>query len=334
MVIISKGSGLNDDMWKDTGTAVTSWIMDVDKEQTNDDEQVKAIFKVEKSNKFAEKSSGITSMGDFLPANEGDNAPLDTIMEGFPKMIEHTPYLKKLVITKEMNDDNRVAEMKNQVRGFMHAYKRTRAKFATNCLVGATTGTTFVYGGKTFDCSTGDGKALFATDHPGKKSGVAVQSNKFTNALGTDATMLYTLANIGRNFRNDSGEKCGYEFNTVYLPANRPQMEELVGRIIGSNQVVGSANNDINTQKGKWKMKVLTYWDAEAGENPYIIGSSEMQDDFAPSVFYDRIPLTMRDSINNDNFNLEFSAYCRFSAGFRDWRHLILGGASSGSTLS
>ena len=29
-------------------------------------------------------------------------------------------------------------------------------------------------------------KALFATDHPGIKSGVAAQSNVFTNAFGSD----------------------------------------------------------------------------------------------------------------------------------------------------
>ena len=332
-IIISKGSGLNDDMWKDSGTVVTSWMMDVDKEQTRDDEQVKAIFKVEESNKWAEKSSGVTSMGDFEATAEGENAPLDSIQQGFAKLIEHTQFMKKLVITAEMKEDNKVQDMMNQVKGFVHAYKRSRAKFGTAALIGGATGS-FVFGGKTFDATTGDGLSLFNTAHLAKKAGVATQSNLFSNDLGSNATMLYTLANIGMNFRNDSGEKCGYTFDTIYLPANRPAMIETVARIIGSDLVVGSNNNDVNTQKNKWKMVVLTYWDAATGTNPYIIGSSEMQKDFAPSIFYDRIPLTVRDEINNDNFNLEFTGRARMSCGFRDWRHLIMGGVAGGTTIS
>lgn len=332
-IIISKGSGLNDNMWKDTGTVVTSWMVDADKEQTRDDEQVKSIFKVEESNKWAEKSSGITSMGDFEATAEGENAPLDSIQEGFPKLIEHTAFMKKLVITAEMKEDNKMQDMMNQVKGFMHAYKRSRAKFATAAFVGGITGS-FTFGGKTFDATTGDALSLFNTAHIGKKSGVATQSNKFSNELGSNATMLYTLANIGRNFRNDSGEKCGYNFDTIYIPANRPAMEDLLKRIIHSDQIVGSANNDVNTQKNQWKLRVLTYWDAATDTNPYIIGSSDMQADFAPSIFYDRIPLTVKDSINNDNFNLEFVGRARFSCGFRDWRHVIIGGVAGGTTLS
>ncbi len=332
-IIFSKGSGLNDDMWKDTGTAVTSWLSDVDKESSQDDELVKALFSVEKSSKALEKSGGYTSFGDFLPVAEGGNAPLDEIQEGFTKMIEHTPFLKKFVITKEMNDDNRVTDMKSASRGFITAYKRSRAKFATACLTNGID-TSFKYGGKTFDCTTGDGKALFAADHPGIKSGVGLQSNIFTNALGTDASTLYLLANMGRNFRNDSGEKCNYTYDIVYLPSNRPAMIDLVERIIHSTQIVGSGNNDINTQKNKWKLVVVDYWDAPNGKNPFILGSSKFQKDFAPSVFFDRVPLTMRDNINNDNFNLEFSSYCRWSAGHRDWRHLIYGGADAGSTAT
>lgn len=332
-IIISKGSGLNDNMWKDTGTVVTSWMVDADKEQTRDDEQVKSIFKVEESNKWAEKSSGVTSMGDFMATAEGENAPLDSIQEGFPKLIEHTAFMKKLVITAEMKEDNKMQDMMNQVKGFMHAYKRSRAKFATAGLVGGITGS-FTFGGKTFDATTGDGLSLFNTAHLGKKAGVATQSNKFSNELGSNATMLYTLANIGRNFKNDSGEKCGYNFDTIYIPANRPAMEDLLKRIIHSDQIVGSANNDVNTQKNQWKLRVLTYWDAATDTNPYIIGSSDMQADFAPSIFYDRIPLTVRDSIDNDTYNLEFVGRARFSLGFRDWRHLIIGGVAGGTTLS
>lgn len=334
-IIISKGSGLNDDMWKDTGTAVTMWMKDADKEKTKFDAELESIYKVEDSDKWAEKSSGLTAFGDFQPTKEGENAPLDDIQEGFPKLIEHTAFTKKCIITAEMLEDNKVIEMKNRAGLFVHSYKRTRAKFGTAALIGGITGS-FTFGdrGERFDATTGDGLSLFNTAHPGKKSGVGTQSNKFSNELGSNATILYTLANIGYNFKNDSGEKCGYTFDTIYIPSNRPAMEDFLRRLIHSDQIVGSSNNDVNTQKGRWKLVPLTFWDAETDVNPYIIGSSEFQKQFAASIFYDRIPLTVTDAKNKDNFNLEFSGRFRMSCGFRDWRHYIIGGIAGGTTLS
>ena len=326
-IIISKGSGLNDDFWKDTGTVVTNWMEDIEKEKTRYDEEVEAIYKVEKSDKWAEKSSGITAFGDFEPTPEGENAPLDDIEEGYPKLIEHTAFTKKCIITAEMKEDNKVNDMITRARSLVTSYKRSRAKFGTAALIGGITGSfTFGERQKTFDATTGDGLSLFNTAHPGKKSGVGTQSNKFSNELGSDATVLYTLANIGFNFRNDSGEKCGYTFDTIFIPSNRPAMKDFLDRMAHSAQIVGSGNNDINTQKGKWNVIPLTYWDAASGTNPYILCSSEFQKEFGASIFFDRIPLTVKDQINIDNFNLEFTGRGRFSCGFRDWRHMIIGG--------
>ena len=333
-IIISKGSGLNDDTWKDTGTAVTMWMKDADKEKTKFDEELSAIYKVEDSDKWAEKSSGLTAFGDFQPTKEGENAPLDDIQEGYPKLIEHEAFAKKCIITAEMREDNKVIEMKNRAGLFVKSYKRTRAKFGTAALVGGISGS-FTFGdrGQVFDATTGDGLSLFNTAHPGKKYG-STQSNKFSNELGNDASILYTLASIGYNFRNDSGEKCGYTFDTIYIPSNRPAMEDFLRRLIHSDQIVGSGNNDINTQKGRWKLVPLTFWDAASGTNPYILGSSEFQDEFGASVFFDRIPLTVKDQLNIDNHNLEFSGRFRISCGFRDWRHLIVGGIAGGTDVT
>ena len=64
------------------------------------------------------------------------------------------------------------------------------------------------------------------------------------------------------------------------------------------------------------------------------ISGSEANKEFAGNVFYDRLPLTVKDWVDNKTFNLEFSGRARMSAGFRNWRHVIMGGATSGTTLS
>ena len=331
-VTFSKHGGLNDEAWKVIDTELSMVIQDTDTEKNKDDELVKALFNVKGSKKFGEKQGSMTEFGNFEEVTEGDNGIADDYQMGFSKLIEHHQYIKTFTCTREAKDDGDIDMMKQTAANFVRAYKRSRAQFASNCLT--TEGTTFTYGSKTYDKTTGDGKALFATDHPGKKTGVATQSNVFTNPFGSNATMLYTLANIGRNFKNQSGNVMGYTFDTIVIPGNTPDLEDLIKRIIHSDQIVGSNNNDINTQKGNWRLIVNHRWEAAAGTKPYIIMSSEAQRDLNAAVFFDRVPLDVSNEVLNKSRNLEWSGYARWSAGFFDWRSVILGGAQSGTTLS
>ena len=331
-VTFSKHGGLNDEAWKVIDTELSMVIQDTDTEKNKDDELVKALFNVKSSKKFGEKQGSMTEFGNFEEVTEGDNGIADDYSMGFSKLIEHHQYIKTFTCTREAKDDGDIDMMKQTAANFVRAYKRSRAQFASNCLV--TEGSTFTYGSKTYDKTTGDGKALFATDHPGKKTGVAVQSNVFTNPFGTNAVMLYTLANIGRNFKNQSGQVMGYTFDTIVIPGNTPDLEDLIKRIIHSDQIVGSNNNDINTQKGNWRLVVNHRWEAASGTKPYIIMSSEAQRDLNAAVFYDRVALDVSNEVLNKSRNLEWSGYARWSAGFYDWRSVILGGAQAGTTLS
>lgn len=331
-VLFSKHGGQNDEAWKVIDTELSMVIQDTDTEKNKDDELVKALYNVKTSKKFGEKQGSMTEFGNFGEVTEGDNGLQDDYSMGFSKLIEHHQYIKTFMCTREAKDDGNIDMMKQTAANFVRAYKRSRAQFASNCLV--TEGGTFTYEGKTYDKTTGDGKALFATDHPGKKTGVAVQSNVFTNPFGTNAVMLYTLANIGRNFKNQSGNVMGYTFDTIVIPGNVPDLEDLIKRIIHSDQIVGSNNNDINTQKGNWRLIVNHRWEAATGTKPYIIMSSEAQRDLNAAVFFDRVALDVSNEVNLKSRNLEWSGYARWSAGFYDWRSVIMGGARAGTTLS
>ena len=331
-VTFSKHGGLNDEAWKTIDTELSMVIQDTDTEKNKDDELVKALFNVKTSKKFGEKQGSMTEFGNFVEVSEGDNAIQDDVQMGFSKLIEHVQFIKGFTCTREAKDDGNIDMMKIAAANFVRAYKRSRAQFASDCLT--TEGATFLYGGKTYDKTTGDGKGLFATDHPGKKTGVGVQSNVFTNAFGSNATMLYTLANIGRNFKNQSGNVMGYQFDTIVIPGNAPALEETVKRIIGSEAVVGSDFNDINTQKGIWKLVVDQRWVAEAEKKPYILLSSEAQKELNAGVFYDRVPLDVANEVDINSRNLKWSGYARWSAGFYDWRYAIMGGAAVGTSLT
>ena len=330
-VTFSKHGGLNDEAWKVIDTELSMVIQDTDTEKNKDDELVKALFNVKTSKKFGEKQGSMTEFGNFGEVTEGDNGIADDYSMGFSKLIEHHQFIKTFMCTREAKDDGNIDIMKQTAANFVRAYKRSRAQYASDALV--TEGSTFLYGGNSYDKTTGDGKALFATDHPGKKTGVAAQCNVFTTAFGTDATNLYKLANIGRNFKNQSGNVMGYTFDTIIIPGNTPALEDLIKRIIHSHQIVGSANNDINTQEGIWKLVVNHRWEAASGTAPYIIMSSEAQRELNAGVFYDRVALDVSNEVKNASRNLEWSGYARWSAGFYDWRAFIMGGAQSGESI-
>lgn len=330
-VMFSKHGGQNDEAWKVIDTELSMVIQDTDTEKNKDDELVKALYNVKTSKKFGEKQGSMTEFGNFEEVTEGDNGIADDYSMGFSKLIEHHQFIKTFLCTREAKDDGNIDLMKQTAANFVRAYKRSRAQYASDALVSE--GATFIYGGKSYDKTTGDGKALFATDHPGKKTGVPVQSNVFTNNI-TDSTMLYKLANIGRNFKNQSGNVMGYTFDQIIIPGNTPELEDLLKRILHSDQVVGSDYNDINTQKGIWKLIVDHRWEAAAGTKPFILMSSEAQRELNAGVFYDRVALDVSNEVLNKSRNLEWSGYARWSAGFNNWAAYIMGGAQVGTTLS
>lgn len=334
-VIFAKSAGLADDFWGAEAEFIQATMLDVDSEKTKDDALLESMFNVEKSDRFGEKSAGMTAFGDFAPVDEGAAAPLDDFQQTYPKLIEHEQLMKQFRCTASAYEDmatkgvNKIDKL--QAKNFVRAYHRSRAKFGAAALCGE--GATFTFGGKSYDRTTGDGKALFATNHTNKKNS-ATQSNVFTNAFGTDDVMLNRLANIGRNLTNDSGEVMGYTYDTIIIPGNCPRLEALVKKICHSDQQVGSNYNDINVNKGLWKMIVNPYWQAAEDAEPYIIMSSELNQEGQGNMFFDRIPLTVRDQIDIATHDLIWSGRARFSAGFWNWRHVIMGGAKTGTTLT
>lgn len=331
-IIFSKNSGLNDDFWKVEAQVLQAVMSDTDKEQNCYDDFVNKIYNVKTSKKYAEKIGSITSLGNFDIVSEGEKAPLDDIQEGFSKLIVHSAFSKSFVCSREMKDDGDIDIMKTMAHEFVNAYKRTRAQLASDAL--STEASSFLFGKKKLDRTTGDGKALFAADHPGVRAGVKAQSNVFTNAFGSDATMLNKLANIGKNFLNQSGNVTGFVFDTIIIPSNTPDLADIIKRIIRSELIVGSSNNDINTQKGVWNLVEDPMWQVEGNAQPYIIMSSKGNKAARGNMFYDRVPLDVQNQVDMHSRNLEWNGYGRMSAGFNDWRHIIMGGAATGTTLS
>lgn len=337
MAVTVRDTTVNGDMWNEWATILNGVIYDSDAQKNKYDDLLNALANVESSKRFGEKATTIGGLGDFDVKAEGADAAEDTFAEGYSKLIEHISFSKSVVITKEMRDDNQLADAKRKAINLVQAYKRSRAKYMSQMLTSSVgTTTTMSFGGKNgIDITGADGKALFSAGHTLKGvSGVTV-SNLFKNEFGTDAVILNKLANIMRNFKDDRGEVLGLEADTIVIPGNRPVLEDTVKKIIGSDGEVGTNNNDINTQRGKWKLVVDYLWTPETG-NPYIIMSSSANKDLGGTRFFNRTDLDVQNEEKVESRNLVYNGFGRFSAGFTNFRHVILGGSSdeSASTIS
>ena len=324
-IIFSKNSGLNDDLWKPIGQVLTAVMNDVDNEKGLYDDFIKGVYNEKTSKKYAEKTAGLTSIGNMVPTKEGDKIALDTIQESEPKLIVHETFTNGFACTQEMKEDGDIDVMKAAAQNLVRSYKRTRAQMASDALTCCAS--SYNFGGKTYDATTGDGVALFSTAHAGN------QSNLYQDAFGSDSTVLNKLANVGRNFKNASGHVQGYIFDTIIIPSNAPVLEDTIKKIIRSELTVGSSNNDVNTQKGLWKLIVDPCWQKTTTKDPFILMSSAANKELLASMFYDRTPLDVRNWIDEDTRNLNWSGRARFIPGFRDFRAFIMGGAQSGSSL-
>lgn len=332
----------NDAFWNEWAKILNAAIFDADTNKVKYDEIVKKLYNVSKSTRYAEKSQTFGDLGDFSVKAEGANAAEDDFQQGFAKLIQHISFGKSVLISRELKDDNQIADAIQKVTNIVTSYKRTRAKFGTNAMVlsvGAATTMSFA-GATAYDITGADGKALFNSAHPLKRVSGVTQCNHYSNAFGNNAALLNELANIMRNFKNDRGEVMGYTADTIIIPGNAPDLEETVKRIIGSDGEVGTNHNDINTQRGKWKLVVNDLWTptkAQASDpDPFIIMSSEANKELMANRFYDRTELDVVTAIKEESRNLLYNGFGRMSCGFSNWRHVIMGGSvdADAQTLS
>ena len=281
-IVFSKLSGKNDPLYGKFERPIKALIQNESNALEKKKTLLDVLFNVEKSNRYAETVIGQTDFDTFQSTKEGEGAENDNIELGFKKTIEHIAFMKEFTITKEMADDAKFGmgtNMKAKPKGFVRAYYKTRTKLAAWALAHATD-SEGKFNKARVDLTTGDGKPVFHSAHPFKqdkfksktqsnfffKKGICADTAVFEKALGQ-------LANKMRNFKDENGETMEYVPDTLILPCNRPDLEQIAKKVIGSERTTGTDFNDINTQYGNWTIVILSGW--ETKDDRFMLMSSE-----------------------------------------------------------
>lgn len=341
IMVRSNDALANDETWNEWSDQLAGMFFDEDTQKNKDDDLLNALFNVKKSDRFAEKAGTFGSLGNFAEKTEGQDASQDEFEQGYFNLLQHSTFSKDVIMSREWAEDAQVEMMAQRAKAMVRSYKRSRAQFASDLLTGGD-GESITYEGKTYSTKGGDNKSVFAPDHPlktastlsGSSSITETQSNVFTNKIGsgsTAAVLLNRYANIMRNFKDDRGHVLGLLADTIIVPGNAWQLEDTIKKIIGSDGETGTNNNDINTQRGKWTLVVDHLWTPEVAQAnmPCIIMSSEANKDILGSTFWNRVELDIKSEIKTSSRNLLYNGYARWSAGFYNWRHVIMAGSSA-----
>ncbi len=328
--IYSAGSGANDPMFGKFEHPIKMLIEDESNQCEKNKAALDLLFNIEKSNRYAETVMGESGFGTFQAKGEGQGAENDSVEKTFDKTIEHIEFAKEFTITRKMYDDAKFGmgtNMKKKPRAFVQAYYRTRNELGCQALIHGTA-SSMVYNKGKVDLTVGDGLSLFNSGHKyftDKMKG-KTQSNFFWGDLTSDGEALeiglMKGANIIRNFKTETGETMGYTADTIIVPCNRPVLEMMVKKMVGSERTTGTNYNDINTQYGNWTIVVLDGW--ETTDDRFMLMSSAANRELSANMFYNRRPLDIRYGIDDHTRNMYWNGYCRMGVGFTNWKHIGL----------
>jgi hypothetical protein len=290
------------------------------------------VFNIDKTDKPIEKMTSLTSMDGFEPVGENGAYPNDGMEEGYSKIIEQETWKDQFSITQEAVEDAVNLDLRKKPNQFTVAYYRTRERFGAMMFGNAIKiQTSFALSGKTFDIKVADGQALFSKAHPSKVSGDA-QSNYFADAFSADA--LAAMETKMQNFCGDNNNIMTVAPNTILIP-NIYKLKQDVFAAIGADKDPMTANNGFNYLFGRWRVIVWAELNRyiTAGTLPWILLDKDYNEEYDGAPWLDRIPLSVRSTIDEGTDANVWKGRARFNATFHDWRFAAVGGVASGDTL-
>lgn len=274
-------------------------------------------------------------VGDNIPQETlyGQDAPEGMVTEGYIAYGKQRKLQKKMVIPEEIwRSPTAEATIKQMIdgafgswaEGFQIAKERHAASFFTlGCLATATAASKAVFNGSyggpngAVDPNIGyilDGKPLFAATGNGHVLFLSTAATPFNliASAALSATTLETarVAITSTNAVDDMNNPIVITPDTLLVPPGLQQTAEI---LVGSVQQPGTAQNDINTARGRYNVVVWRYLTDTDG---WFIGKAGQGIVFCDSGE----PTIMTSPPDKDNGNITVRLVSYFGMYARDWR--------------
>lgn len=160
----------------------------------------------------------------------------------------------------------------------------------------------------------GDGKALFATNHPVDGATVA---NTFTTPLDLNETSLQqAMINIRSTFVNERNLKIHARGQKLVVPV---ALQPVAIRLIETDLRPGTANNDVNatTRMDSGSLKDILVWDYLTSSTAWFVLTNYAKDGL---LMMKRIAFETDMQVDFTTDNLLVKGYERYTPTYNDWR--------------
>lgn len=268
-------------------------------EFTRRPEYYSQVFTVEMSDKQSEKISQVSSFGLFTEKPEGTGIAYDDPKQGYDIESVHATYALGFRVTEELYNDDQFRVMKRMPRMLSISAKETIETIAWSLINNGFSGS------YTF----GDGKPLFAADHPLLETGTA--KNTLDSPADLSATSLKQAIQDFEETVDYRGIPLRLKPDILMVPS---ALEWTAKEILHSAQAPYTDQNQINPLKDRGLQLFVNPYITDP-DSWYLIDKTHHQ-----LYFFWRKPLTFESDTDFDTGDGLFKASMRFSRTAGDWR--------------
>jgi hypothetical protein len=199
-------------------------------------EQWRDIFEVgNETRKAYVEDVLMTGFGGAQTKGEGSSVAYDSAQEGWVSRYVFETIALAFAITEEAEEDNLYMDMGSKLsKAMARSFQYTKNVKGANIL----------NNGFDTNYTGGDGKPLFATDHP--LVGGGTYSNKLSTAADLSETSIEDLLILQSKLVDDRGLPIQSQSKKLIVPV---ELQFVAERIMKSANRVGTADNDINAVK-------------------------------------------------------------------------------------
>ena len=275
-------------------------------EYQNYENQHAEIFDIENSDRAFEEEVMLSGFANAAVKSECSAVTFDTANESFTSRYTHETIALAFAITEEAIEDNLYDRIATRyTKALARSMAQTKQIKAANVL----------NNGFSSSFPGGDGKELFATDHPTQSAG------ELANELATSADLSETsleqaMIDIAA-FKDERGFKIAARGLKLIIPS---ELQFTAERILKSPARVGTADNDLNALSSKGMLpqgyvvnNYLTDTDAFFIKTDIPNGMK----------MFNRANLKTAMEGDFDTGNVRYKARERYSFGFSDWRGMF-----------
>jgi len=275
-------------------------------EYKNYENQHTEIYDIENSDRAFEEEVMLSGFANAAVKAEGSAVTFDTANEAFTSRYTHETVALAFAITEEAIEDNLYDRIATRyTKALARSMAQTKQIKSANVL----------NNGFNSSFPGGDGKELFATDHPTQSAG-SLANELSTSADLSETSLEQAMIDIAA-FKDERGFKIAARGLKLIIPS---ELQFTAERILRSPARVGTADNDLNALSSKGMLpqgyvvnNYLTDTDAFFIKTDVPNGMK----------MFNRANLKTAMEGDFDTGNVRYKARERYSFGFSDWRGMF-----------